>query len=485
MSGLPKLPAKLFAKLSLVRLFVEPDRLRAGLMVLGLLVAVGAGQPVWAYGHALTFAFQGAPNLPATPSSILIQSPSYIDVPAGAVLRVHLMRGDVVVTSSKLTFAQAFQSTALIPPAPLASFLPLSATNTSGQPLANATLEAGKADLTAVAQAPAAYRFLWELSDGVMGTPGRAVITGLPVAFVDLKLCAVSAAKALGDQKPGSVLIFPRYTSSASNALREDTRLTLTNTNPSASTFVRLFFVGSATCEIAELTLCLAAQQSVSLQMSEIDPGVKGYVMAIAADLGGRPTQFNWLIGQGVVRQPTGLGNTTMTLSAYAVAKLKDGVVSADNANLAELIFDDVNYDRLPAQIAFDSVPSQVNGANTTQLSFFRPLPNLAGGSVSSAVQLTVAARNAENQVVTASGSLSLNCFSETNLSAVRLSPTTVNNLIAPGTTAWITASTADLQPLFGVLATAGEFNTGNLGRALTFCTEYRIKVPVQALTCP
>jgi hypothetical protein len=453
-------------------------------MLSGLLAA--AASSGYAYDYALTFAFQEAANLPANPSSVLVQSPSFLDVPAGAVLTVHLLRGDTLVATSKLTFTQAFHSEALIPPVPLASFLPLNASNTSGEPLVNTQLEAGKADLTLLSQAPTQYRFLWELSAGVMGTPGRAVVTGLPAPFFgDLKLCAVSAAKAMGDQKPGSLLFFNRFTSSASNPLRENTQLSLTNTHVSTSTFVRLFLVSNATCEITELALCLAAQQTVSVYLSDIDPGVTGYIVALATDNGGRPNYFNWLIGQAIIKQPTATGSTTAVLGAYAVTKRREGVVAADGNNVAEMIFDDVNYDRLPAQLAFDSVPSQLNGVNTTQLSIFRPVPNLAGGSVSTTVQITGAGRNAQNQLATTTGNVALNCFTQLNVASLRLSPTPVGTLLPPGSTAWFTASAQDLQPLLGVLLNTGEFNGGTLARALSYSTEYRIKVKVMTLNCP
>lgn len=163
--------------------------------------------------NALYFSFQEASDLPANPSSILIQSPSYLEVPAGALLKVHLMRGDVLVATSTLNFTQAVSNAALLPARQFASFLPLSEANLQGEVLPGAILTAGNADLNAVIQAPLQHRFIWELSAGVMGTPSRTAITGpremFVVKFLDLKLCAVSAASKLDDQKPGSLLFLP------------------------------------------------------------------------------------------------------------------------------------------------------------------------------------------------------------------------------------------------------------------------------------
>lgn len=439
--------------------------------------------------NALYFTFQEATDLPANPSSILIQSPSFLDVPAGAVLKVHLMRGDVRLSTSTLTFAQAVSNAALLPARQFASFVPLAETNLQGEVLPGALLTAGNADLNAVIQAPLQHRFLWELSAGVMGTPSRTVITGprdmFVVKFLDLKLGAVSAASKLDDQKPGSLLFFTRYTSSASNAVREDTQLSLTNTNPSASTFIKLFLVSSATCEVSSFTLCLAAQQTVGFSMSDLDPGVKGYMMAVATDAAGRPTNFNWLIGQAVLKQPLGGRVVPALLKAYTVAKRSEGIVIADGNNQAELIFDNVNYDRLPAQLGFDGVPTQSNGLNTTLFSFFRPLANFSGGPSSTSVQITGFGADSSNQVVSTTGTSSLSCLTDVNVGSLRLSPVIVSNLIPPGAIAWFSASTAELLPLFGTQLTSGDVSRGSTARALSYSTEYRIKIPVSSAACP
>jgi hypothetical protein len=183
-------------------------------------------------GDAVYFSLQVAAPLPAAPSSLLVQSPSSINVPAGAVLSVHLMRGDTLLATSTLRFTGAYSNNTLIPLVPVASFVPLGDLPALGEPLAGATLTPSQADLAALAAAPDQFRLLWILSDGVIGTPGRAIVTGAGVGLVNLKLAMVSAAARVGDQKPGSVLFYHRYTSNPTNAAREDTLLSLTNTHP-------------------------------------------------------------------------------------------------------------------------------------------------------------------------------------------------------------------------------------------------------------
>ena len=45
----------------------------------------------------------------------------------------------------------------------------------------------------------------------------------------------------MNDQKPGSVLIFNLYTSDLANGAAQNTRISITNTNPNQLAFVRLY----------------------------------------------------------------------------------------------------------------------------------------------------------------------------------------------------------------------------------------------------
>lgn len=434
-----------------------------------------------AAGEAIYFSFQPSSALPTAPSSLLVQSPNFVNVPAGAVLSVRLMRGNQVIATSRLSFSQAYANASLLPPVPVALFAPPGQFPSMGQPLPGATLTTGTADLMAVASAPDQYRLWWELSAGVMGTPGRAIVTGDTGAFVDLKLSGVSSAAIIGDQKPGSVLFYNRYTSNPTNTLREDTALNLTNTHPTDTANVRLFFVSGATCQTEDSALCLRPRQSISLLASDIDPGSRGYVIAIACDSAGQPTQFNWLVGNAVVKQPNVGGSYSATLSALAVAKRTSGAVTATGGN-AEMVFDDAVYDRLPGQLMIDNVPSQ-GGLNASAISFYRPLADLAGGNSNAAVQVS-GWSDAQGSIVNSSGSVSTACYGEVNVSSLRLSPIQISQLIPAGANAWFALSTADLQPLLGAQFNSGPFSSGSTARALVFSAEYRIRVPIVAVTC-
>lgn len=442
-----------------------------------------------AFGDAVYFSLLPAGTLPTRPSSLIVQSPVYFNVPAGAKLSVHLMRGDVLVATSTLTFNEAFATTLLVPSRSIASFVPPGkGAASSGQPLPNATLTAGEADLTKVVMEPAAYRLLWELSAGEIDLPQRAIVTGEPSGFsaVDLRLSAVSAATLIGDQKPGSVLFYNRFTSSASNPARENTTLNLTNTHPANSILVRVFLVDGATCQTDEIQICLAARQTVSYLLSDLDPGVRGYIVAVATNQQGQPIQFNWLTGNVVIKQPgTNIsGSFSTLLSALAVAKRKDGAVTPSGVE-AEMIFDDVNYDRLPAQLAFDGVPSQSNGVNATTLAFYRPPSTLASAPSNVSIQVTAWGRDNDGAVVSASGNASTACYGNLALGSFRLAPRTINQLLPFGATGWLAVSAGDNLPVLGAQFNSGEYNSGNNGRALSFSAEYRIRLPIAPVTCP
>src|SRR5207249_839036 len=132
-----------------------------------------------------------------------------------------------------------------------------------------------------------------------------------------------------------------------------ETTLSLTNTNPAERANVRLFLVSGSICQPVEFSLCLDPRQTINVLMSDLDPGTKGYCIAIAVDTAGQPTQFNWLIGHVQVKQPSPINGVPYDamLSAVAVAKRTSGSVAVAGG-AAEMAFDDLMYDRLSSQIA-------------------------------------------------------------------------------------------------------------------------------------
>jgi hypothetical protein len=172
-----------------------------------------------------------------------------------------------------------------------------------------------------------------------------------------------AAANVTSDQKAGSVLIFPFYSSSAVNPALENTRLNLTNADSSRAVYVHLFFIES-TGQVADSYLCLTQNQTATLLTSEVDPGVSGFVVAVAADgATGCPINFNFLIGDEYVKLASG---HAASLNAQAFAMLPGARVQCDaTSSTAELDFDDVSYNAAPRVLAIDNIPSPVDGNST------------------------------------------------------------------------------------------------------------------------
>ena len=85
----------------------------------------------------------------------------------------------------------------------------------------------------------------------------------------------------VSDQKPGSLLVFPYY--SSRTAERKDTRLTISNVGPQL-TYVHVFLIEGTSCNQADFFLCLTPRAIYSFKASDYDPENTGYMLAVAVD---------------------------------------------------------------------------------------------------------------------------------------------------------------------------------------------------------
>jgi hypothetical protein len=193
------------------------------------------------------------------------------------------------------------------------------------------------------------------------------------------------ADSAVSDQKAGSVLIYNVYISSLNNPGAENTRINVTNTDDTFDVFVHFFFVDGTNCSVADSYVCLTPNQTMTFNMSDTDPGVMGYVVAVATDGNGCPIAFNKLIGDEYVKFQTG---HAANLGAEAVAALDRGTNGVDrdgnpiifdgpdgrpdflNCNAAAdstatLRFDNRMYNALPRVLALDHIMSRGDGNDT------------------------------------------------------------------------------------------------------------------------
>src|SRR5262249_28792398 len=162
----------------------------------------------------------------------------------------------------------------------------------------------------------------------------------------------------VSDQKMGSVLFYNLYSSSVVNANAQNTDISVTNTSSTTPVFVRLFFVNSITCEPAPADICLTPNMTVSFLASDVDPGVTGYILAVAINSAGCPISFNHLIGDEYIKLASG---HTANLAAEAIAALYSGDIPACRATTATLAFDGVTYNRLPRVLSLNKIASQVS----------------------------------------------------------------------------------------------------------------------------
>ena len=203
-------------------------------------------------------------------------------------------------------------------------------------------------------------------------------------AFVVLSVSSVFAQAVpdnapISDQKAGSVLIYNYYGSSAINYNSEDTKVSITNTNLQSAAMVSLFFIDAVSGDVTKSYICLLANQTASFRMVDVDPGAKGYIVAVSVDATGRPNKFNYLTGSELIKMSSG---HVAGMNAEAISALVDSPTIGLNPNgiesgiAATLRFDGVRYNKLPGALVLDYIPPIVEG-NKTMI-----IVNQIGGSL-------------------------------------------------------------------------------------------------------
>ncbi|MEK7830548.1 MAG: hypothetical protein AAB401_05640, partial [Acidobacteriota bacterium] len=184
------------------------------------------------------------------------------------------------------------------------------------------------------------------------------------------------------------MLFFPKYTSDNANPSNTNTIISLTNVNPRDAVTLRLFFVRD--CQVHNMFLNLAANQTRTLLASSEDPGKTGYLVVTAINSLGVPSQFNWLIGSASIVTGRDANSHEANYNAVGVSKRTGGGIPvAEGATVADLKFDDTDYDRLPQLVALDRIDNQDPNAGDeppvpaerTDVTLISPLADLTGGS--------------------------------------------------------------------------------------------------------
>lgn len=199
--------------------------------------------------------------------------------------------------------------------------------------------------------------YLETMQDGTgTATAIRTIITGCG----STSTVPVATAIIPSDDKLGSFLFYPLYASDAANAGQENTLMTLTNRSEEKSVNIHIFFVEGDTGKAQDFYVCLLPTRHTNFLASEYDPGVKGYVLAIAVDKNGTPINFNFLMGSSAVKLKTG---HQAILNAISFSSLRDdpATINTDD-QLATLNFDGLNYDLAPRVLGIDNFPSPADG---------------------------------------------------------------------------------------------------------------------------
>ncbi|MEP7337895.1 MAG: hypothetical protein ABI977_09125, partial [Acidobacteriota bacterium] len=297
----------------------------------------------------------------------------------------------------------------------------------------------------------------------------------------------------VSDQKQGSVLIYNVYTSGATSGNSQNTRINITNTSTSSGAAVHLFFISDG-CSIADSFICLTATQTATFLASDVDPGVTGYIVAIATDANGCPLAFNWLIGDLYVKFTSG---HAANLGAEAFAALFFGSSAACDAtsSLAGIIFDGVvggpgSYNRVPRVLADSNVPSRADG-NDTLIIINRIAGNLGIGAATLGTLFGIFYDDSESPL---SFSINGGCQLRGSLSDTfpRLTPR-FTNFIPAGRSGWfkVYKSDSDLGILGAAInynpnagTQANAFNGGHNLHKLTLSATNAYTIPVFPASC-
>jgi len=298
-----------------------------------------------------------------------------------------------------------------------------------------------------------------------------------------------SSASAVSDQKPGSVLFYNIYTSST-DSNRQNTRINLTNTDPTRPTAVHLFFVDGETCSVADSMVCLTQNQTLTFLMSDFDPGTTGYLLAVAIDGNGCPRSFNYLIGDEYVKFSSG---HAANLGAESIAALPGGLgglVNCDNTSSeAVLLFNGVIYNTVPQTLAADNLPSRADG-NDTMVILNRVGGNLATGAATLGTLFGLLYDDSETGI---SFNVSGGC--QTRFSFSNTTPRTAprfESFIPAGRSGWAKFSSQGNVGIFGAMINfnpnsetlASAFNQGHNLHKLTLNNGMTLTIPVFPPNC-
>lgn len=298
------------------------------------------------------------------------------------------------------------------------------------------------------------------------------------------------------DQKTGSVLVYNLYTSSPVDPSAQDTRISITNTNSYNPVAVHVFFVDGSSGSVADAFGCATQNHTFSFLVSDIDPGVTGYIVAVAADtLNGCPLYFNFLAGTAHIKLASG-HSASLSAETFAAVFASETFTPNGCSNAAivwTLKFDGAMYNRAARALAIDKLRSPADG-NSTLLVINSLSGNLATGLLSGigplAGQLFNGASPPNSYPFTfSSGSCQFRAMLSDSFPATTPPFSTV---IPSGRTGWMKVWTTNDRAITGAVInfnanatnSPAAFNGGRNLRKLTLTDTGVITIPVFPSNC-
>lgn len=188
-----------------------------------------------------------------------------------------------------------------------------------------------------------------------------------------LVLLTLSSAALAGGQKPGSLLVFPKYTNSPGTL----TLLTVTNTSPTDGVRAHFLYINGDECQENNAVETLTARDTVTLITGAHSPDTgRGYVYVYARGATNpAPVTFNHLVGSSIVFD-------AISRSVYSIQPVVfDGMTNEgettdlDSDGIRDL--DGLEYNKAPDQTVIPRFFGQSGVANIfSEL----VLVNLTGG---------------------------------------------------------------------------------------------------------
>lgn len=286
------------------------------------------------------------------------------------------------------------------------------------------------------------------------------------------------------DQKPGSVLIYNFYSSSAATPAAENTRLNITNVSPSVPLAVHLFFVDGANCSVADVFVCLTQNQTSSFLASDFDPGVAGYLVAVAVDSVGCPIVHNFLIGDELVKLASG-HQANLSAESFAARTVP---VCDSTSSQATLDFNGIQYDQMAQTLALSNIVSRADG-NDTLFILNRVSGNLGIGADTIGAVFGILYDDAENAVSFTLSAARCQFRSSLSNNFPRTAPR-FESFIPSGRSGWLKVFNFNGSPLLGAVinhnpvANPSAFSQGHNLHTLRLAASSSFRMPVFPPQC-